>query len=160
MGMMPRQKHPDGFSLIEALVVIAAMALLAVLSYGAYKSFNDHEALGKDAVKVVALYEEARSLSVGSKDGSAYGVHVESAQAVGFKGAVYSDGNANNVVEALNPRVTISDISLSGGGSDVVFSGTGGTTTKSGTVTLSLVADPSATQVITIYTSGLVEITN
>ena len=160
MGLMSRQKHTQGFSIIEVLVVIAAMAVLAALSYSAYKSFNDHEVLEKEAVKIVALYEEARSLSVGSKDGSVYGVHVESAKAVEFKGETYSAGNADNVDEALNPRVTISNISLSGGGSEVVFSRIGGTTTKSGTVTLSLVADPLATQVITIYLSGLVEITD
>lgn len=155
-----RSQFCFGFSLIEALIVIAAMALLTTVSVVGFQNFNRHEALGKDAAKVVAVYEEARALSLGSKNASVYGVHAETSRVVRFKGSSYVAGNADNESEPLNSLVWISSISLSGGAVDTVFSRLGGTTTASGTLTLALRADPLQTKTITIYATGLVDITD
>ncbi len=149
-----------GVSLPEILVVLAVAGILSAVSFASYITFNKHEALGKDAAKVVALFDEARSLSVGSKGGLSYGVHIESDKVTRFAAPTYSAGASGNSVELLTPYVTISNISLAGGGSDVFFSKTAGTTTKSGTLTLSLVSNAAKTKTIMINQTGLVEIVN
>jgi len=150
----------EGFTLIEVVLVIVLITILSTVSYTAYSNLNRHEALDKDTTRVLAVFEDARTLSLGSKNGSEYGVRAESDKVIRFSGSLYSPGASTNLEEVLTAGVEISDISLSGGGTDVVFSRIGGTTTRSGTITLSLTSDPARTRTITIYSTGFVEITN
>ena len=151
-------KSHFGFSFIELIIVISTIGLLAVLSTVSFKNFNNHEAPTKDADKVAAVIEEARILSQSSKNGSVFGVHFENSKAVRFKGQTYSASNSENVPEPLNSLVQLSVISLNGGSVDAVFSRLGGTTTSFGTLTFALRADAAQTKTITIYKTGLIEI--
>jgi len=157
-SFLEAKKNTRAFTLVEILVVLASVTILVSISFVSYDRFNKNEALEKDAVRVIALYEEARALSLGSNNGSVYGVHAETTKVVRFKGEIYTAGDSDNIQEFLSNYATISSISLSGGGSDVVFSRLGGTTTKSGTITLSLKSVPAQTKVISIYLSGVVDI--
>jgi prepilin-type N-terminal cleavage/methylation domain-containing protein len=149
----------EGYTLIEIIVVIAIIGILSGVTYLSYRSTLQRQQLEQEASKVVAVFEEARSLSIAGKQGSVYGVHAESSKIVRFQGQSYAIGKASNVDQVLSPYVTISTITLTGGTSDVVFSRMGGTTTASGTLTLALVASTTQTKIITIYNTGLVEVT-
>jgi Tfp pilus assembly protein FimT len=147
-----------GFTLLEIVIVIAVIIILFLIIFSAFSGFNRNYALDTAAGQVASVLDEARSLTLASKGNTAYGVHFESSQVVLFKGTVYSTSDPNNSVHTLSSLVTISDITLSGGGSDAVFERLTGKLNKSGTVTISLASDPSMTRTITLQATGIIEI--
>lgn len=147
-----------GLTLIEIVVVIAVIIILFFIIFSAFTGFNRNYALDTAAGIVAEVLSEARSLTLASKGDTNYGVHFESSQVVLFTGDTYSAMDPSNREEVLSSLVTISDISLSGGGSDVVFLRLTGNADKSGTVTVSLASDPSMARIITIPKTGIVEI--
>lgn len=147
-----------GFSIIEMLVVVAIIAILAVLSYQTFFDTNRMQALEKDRDIVLSTLERARSLTLSSSEDRQYGVHIESDRIVLFPGDSYNAVDPENMAESLNRLVTIASSSIKGGGSDVVFERLTGKTQDSGTIGISLIADPSREHVIIISDTGLVEI--
>lgn len=144
-----------GFTLIEILVVLSIAAIIAVVGVVSLSNFNQEAALSVETGKVLSLLSKARSLTLSAKDGAAYGVHFEERKAVLFKGEAYSAGDAGNETQTLQTEVYLSAISLSGGGNDVVFKKLTGGTAQSGTVTLSLIRNESASSTITILGTGV-----
>ncbi|HEY4505127.1 MAG TPA: prepilin-type N-terminal cleavage/methylation domain-containing protein [Candidatus Paceibacterota bacterium] len=155
---MPKHNfEQNGFTIIEILIVLAIVALLSVVSFQSFGRINGSEAINKDAFQIISVLRQARSLTLDSKNGNQYGVHLESSRVVLFEGSSYDPNSTNNTIVSLSNRVTISSISLSGGGSDVVFEKVTGKTAKSGTVVISLINDNTQTKTITIYGTGLAE---
>ncbi len=148
-----------GFTLIEVIITITVLGILGAIAFGSYRSTLQSQQIEQDAAKIVSVYEEARSLSISGRQGSSYGVHASATKVTRFQGQNYVAGSTSNVDELLSPYVTISAITLTGGTSDVIFSKISGTTTASGTITLALIASTTVTKTITIYGTGLVEIT-
>ena len=151
------EKIRRGFTLVELLVSIAILALLATLTYETFQKTNLSKALDTDALNVLSTLREARSLTLASKNASPWGVHLASSSVTLFQGTTYNAGGATNVVTNLSSQVNVSSITLSGGGSDVVFQRLSGEATESGNTTLSLLASSSVKRTITIYKTGVVE---
>lgn len=146
-----------GFTLLEILIALFILSVAAYSVGSVFSAYNRRQALDAGADTVRALLSEARSLTVSSKNASSYGVHFDAGQAVLFAGTSYSASDPNNKTEKLHPAVRISAISLLGGGSEVVFDRLSGAAEKSGTVTVSLAADSSASRVITVRPTGIIE---
>ena len=147
-----------GASLVELLIVIGVIALLSATSYVTYKNMNVSKALDTDTLHVLAELQQARSLTLSSKNADVYGVHFAASDVTLFQGATYAAGAGTNIVTSLNSAVTISSTTLAGGGSDVIFQRLTGETAQSGTVTLSLVASSSVKKTIQIYGTGIVDV--
>lgn len=154
-----RMSYKKGFTLIEVIIVVAIIGVLSTVTFLSYRSALQRQQLEQETAKIVAVFEEARSLSLAGKQGSAYGVRAESNKVIRFQGENYVVGRTSNFEEPLSPYVTISAINLTGGTSNVVFSRMGGTTTASGTLTVSLAASTTVSKIITIHSTGLVEVT-
>lgn len=146
----------NGFTLIEFLVVVAISSSLVFLTFNSFVVLNKSQALEEQSQSAVTLLEKARSLSLSSKSDSNYGVRFETTRMVLFKGNSYTAGISSNEIENLNSLVTISNISLSGGVSDVIFSRLNGVVSATGTVRFSLKSNSSSSSTITIFKSGLV----
>lgn len=146
-----------GFTLIEMLVVLALAGIVMFIVTGAFSSATGREALDKETTVVLSLLDQARSQTLSAKNASVYGVHFEATKATLFVGPSYSDASFSNVVEPMNPLVKIGAISLTGGGSDVVFNRLTGETGQSGTIILSLAASSTQTKTITIFSTGLAQ---
>ena len=145
-----------GFTLPELVVVITILAILSLISISVFKNFRDQEALTKDNGLIVEVLRQAKSLTLNSKSSNQYGVHFGTNSVVLFICPTYSSSASTNLVYNLNPDVRISNISLSGGGSDLLFQKLSGETVNNGTITLTSVS-AGTTKVITIYKTGLVE---
>ena len=146
-----------GVTLIEVVLVVAIMAVLAALSFSALRMLNATRALEGEAARVAAELQKARSLTISSKNNAQFGVHIQSSQVTLFQGTTFVVGSSTNSVLGINPLITISAISLAGGGSDVIFQRLTGKTAYGGTLTLSR-RGSSAIKTITIYATGLVEV--
>lgn len=153
-----RTRGENAFTLIEIVIVIAIMFLLVVGLTAAFTSFTKGNALSGAALNALSLLEKARSQTLASIGDTQYGVHFDASSMTLFAGS-YNQNAAGNVVFPYDSRVTMSNISLSGAGSEVTFKRLSGTTDQSGTITFSLPKSPTVpAKVITVSNSGLVEL--
>lgn len=152
------QKNKNkGFTLFEVLIVIAIMLLLTTLSITGLHSFSSRSNHTSAAHTILGALEEAQARTLACDGDTAYGVHFEPTQVVIFQGTSYTAGAPENDIRQLPARTTISNLSI-GGGNDVFFTRLNGSTSSTGTVTVALIADTNINRVITIYESGLSEI--
>jgi prepilin-type N-terminal cleavage/methylation domain-containing protein len=146
-----------GVTLTEIVVVVAILGFIVAITFQSFTSYRTASSVEKVAGQVAALVNEARSLTLASKEDTTYGVHFEASKVVMFAGDTYSSSSAQNVTVNLGGGVTASAIELTGGGSEVVFNRLDGTARYSGTTTLS-VSGASTTKKIIVYPTGLTEI--
>lgn len=146
-----------GYSILELLLSFAIIAIIATILFSAFAVFRQSNDLQSAGETIIGILRDARSRAIGSQEKKTYGVHFETAKTVLFKGSVYSASDPDNETYLLPQTVELSAISLTGGASDTVFSILGGTTTASGTITLSSKRDASKTRTITIFSTGNVQ---
>jgi len=146
-----------GVTLIEILVAIGVAVILIGISTTIFYRLNNKFALDKGVDAVTSTLQEARSLTLAGKNGLQYGVHFGSSELVLFEGASYSSSDPNNVVTNLNFRAAIRNISLSGGGSDVVFKRLTGATDNVGSVEVYILNEASASSTVNILNTGVVQ---
>ncbi len=153
------KKSPNnyGFTLLEILMVIAIMGILITIIISSFSILNKSQALEKSVRQGASIVSQARSLTLSSKEDSNYGVHFESSTLTLFKGSTYSALDGSNITTSLNNLVLITNIALTGGGSDVVFERLNGSINTPGTITYTL---GSKTKSLTISGTGLIEVGN
>lgn len=155
----PRErKGVAGFSIPELLVVLALGAVMTTIVVSSFGSSRDRKFLETDARNVLSIVEMARSQTLTSKNGTVYGVYFASTSVTLFTGSSYVQGAAGNLVTLLDSPVIVSNVAFAGGGQSVVFNRLTGETSKSGTVTISLVSNPERLRTITISPTGLAEL--
>ncbi len=148
--------YKKGFSLIEIIIVIGILGLLTAISVATFVTFRNSQGLNKDTETVVEVLEQARTQTLSSQNGSAYGVHFGTSAVTLFAGGTYAAGAAGNQIFSLLSSDTILTITLTGAGSDVVFNRLTGETGQDGTIVLSS-ASAGRTRTVTIYKTGVVE---
>jgi prepilin-type N-terminal cleavage/methylation domain-containing protein len=149
------QRFQKGFSFIELMLVLAIAGLLVGVSLGGFSRMSASKALQADASIVKSVVEDARSRTLAARADSEYGVRFESTRVILFKGSSYVSGASTNVISDLNSRVSLS-AALTGGGSEIIFERLTGKASKGGTVTVSV--SGGATKILSISTSGIIEI--
>ena len=149
-----------GFTFIELLVVIGMIAVLASGALIAYRAASGGIELKTNAFKIVDVLNLARQRTIASLGSSEYGVHFEASQFVLFKGADYSALDPDNIFYALPDALEIADVSLAGGGSEVVFDRITGKTVQSGSLKARLVSDIGKFKTINILSSGRADISS
>lgn len=141
---------------MELLVVISIMAIIVSISFYFLSDFGKKDVLEKDVAGLTSFLRDARLLSIASKDSSAFGIRLESGQAVLFEGNTYVAGGANEKIIAFSDKVYMSAYSLSLGSPDIIFARLSGNTSNFGTITLSL-KDDSASTTITVLRTGVIQ---
>ncbi len=154
---MHHTRFKKGISTPELLVVLFLMTLLATLVYYSLSGFKNKQALEANVRQVTALLEEARSLTLSGRGGLAYSVYFQADRVVRFSGSVYATSSTDNVPYLLDSSVTISSISLVGGGPSVLFDKITGKTTTSGTIQLIAVGATSTKKTIVINSTGIID---
>ncbi|OHA15029.1 MAG: hypothetical protein A3G52_02790 [Candidatus Taylorbacteria bacterium RIFCSPLOWO2_12_FULL_43_20] len=150
-----KRKENRGFTLVEVIIAISVIVILLSVILGSFYSFKKNQSVDKTSRNVFSLIEEARVLTLASREEARYGVHFENDSAVLFKNS-YVLGNAGNKVVDVSAPAVISEINLAGGNS-VIFDRLIGSTANFGTVVIASV-DGTENKIITIYKSGLAQI--
>ena len=148
--------NKKGITSLEIIAVIAIIGVLSVIIVAPFSSFRSSKTLDTGVEEIVSLLNDARLSTLSSKGGFQYGVHFETSRIVLFKGTVFNDTDPNNKEILLNNTLEISNIALTGAGSDVVFERLTGKTSQDGTITLRIKNDPSKSVLITIQPTGVV----
>ncbi len=154
------RENREGFTLLEIMIVIVIMMIVVTFIWSSFSKINKSQIIDKEIREVASMANDARQRTIFSKNDSVYGIHFESNKVVLFKGGTYSSSSADNEVKSLNSLVGISSITLSGGGSDIVFSRLTGASVKSGTVTFLLNVSPGTMKNLIISNTGIVEISS
>ena len=144
-----------GVTLLEAIFVMAILAILATVTFAAFSRSNTSQALEGAARTTVAVLNDARARTLASRGDDQYGVRFESDRVILFAGSSYDVDDPANEVTRLPSRVSITNISLSGGGSDLSFSRLSGVSSANGSVTLTADAEGSPVRTIVISETGL-----
>ena len=145
------------FSLIEILLVIAIMAILASMAVTGFGVFATGAGANASARVVLGTLEEAHARTLSAEGNTSYGVHFATTTVTMFAGETYDPTESTNEVRTLR-RASITDITLSGGGSSVHFARLVGTASATGTVTVVQNADTTLSRTIVIHSTGLVEV--
>ncbi|MFH1455083.1 MAG: type II secretion system protein [bacterium] len=144
-------KFSKGFTLIEILLVLSIIVILVVMIIPSFSKVGGSEALDTTTMSAIAVLNVAKSSAVSSKDASDYGIRIFNNKLVSFKG---SYGIENKEITISN-LVTIS--TSTGIGTDIIFNNVSGSTSASGTITITVLNDPSKNSTIRIYSTGAVE---
>jgi prepilin-type N-terminal cleavage/methylation domain-containing protein len=153
-----KKTSTKGFTLIEVMIAVVIAVILMGVILVSFSSLNKNQSLNKSANYIASIIEEARGNTLFSKNDSQYGIKFETTRVTMFKGASYSVSSPDNVVYDLNNEVSISNISLSGGGSEIVFDRLTGDTSQTGTLTLSLNSSTTTKAYVSFSKTGIVEV--
>ena len=151
--------YKKGFTLIEVLVALSIVGVLFALSLGLNSAFRPKHNLDADVRSIISVLNLARSNALASKDSLSFGVHIELDQVSIFEGESYDPLASENEIFELDFKDEIYDISLEGGGVDVIFNRITGTVDEFGTLSFRVRNNPIETKVIYISLSGFISST-
>lgn len=145
-----------GFTITEVIVSVSIMIVLLGTILFIFKDDNEG-VLKKEAESLISLLNEAKSLSMSSKEALKYGVHIESSRAIIFSGEQYVSGGPNQKFHYFNSNIGVQNISLNGGGSQILFERLSGITENYGSIKLFLKNNTNSSTTIFILQSGVIE---
>ena len=155
-----KSKNLGGFTLIELIIVIAIFFILSALVITPFILFNREQALTGSTLIVKTALAEARSKTISAESAKQYGVHLSEGEreVVIFEGTSYTEGATSNIEVALNSYVTISSVSFTGGGENVVFEKLTGGTGQPGEIVLTEEIDGEYKYAtVTVFSTGVIE---
>ncbi len=156
---MPRSFHfSRGVTLLETLVVVAILMLIGGVVVASLSNFRAQKTMDAAVEQVLAAFSQAHFDTLSSMDDKQYGVHIESDKVVYYVGPTYIAGTTTNVIYRFVVPVEIVNISLAGGGSDVLFKRLSGGTSQSGTFIIRAKANDTLQTVVTINGTGAISI--
>lgn len=129
-----------GFTLIEAIIAVSIFSLIAGAAFSAQSSFLTDSQRISNVNLIVQHLRLAQMRAISEYRKSSWGIHLQETPVSFsiFRGSAYAvrDPAFDTVVE-LPSSLSFSDISLQGGGVDIVFERMTGQTSNDGTFTLS-----------------------
>jgi len=129
---MANQIAIRGFTFIEVIIVIAVLGIIVGLGIPFYQSFQVSSQLDNTTQQLIQTLRRAQLKATASENFSDFGVHFELQSFTLFQGSTYSPIDSLNEVYDLTSVLSIS----SGPGPDVVFARVDGTTSNTGSVTI------------------------
>jgi len=157
MDLLERLDNRTGFTILEVLLVIGIIVLLVAATVPALGGWAARSQLNNFPLQAIDSLRRAEARATSGSGNNDHGVHFESGQFVLFEGSTYSAIDPDNQTVSLPANMTISAISLTGGGADVIFEKPTGETTTDGTITFEYT--PNGTTVtISVNELGLAQV--
>ncbi len=144
----------SGMSLVEVLIVVALFGIIVGIVGFSFSGYRNSQALSNAENETVALVNEARSRTLAGDSANAYGIHLEASRVVLFVGSSFIDTATSNRVVSFDNTITMTSLSLAGGGSDVIFKKLTGGTDQYGSFVLQQISNPSNQKTININKLG------
>ncbi|OHA90005.1 MAG: hypothetical protein A2832_01815 [Candidatus Zambryskibacteria bacterium RIFCSPHIGHO2_01_FULL_44_22b] len=137
----------NGFTIFEILFAVAILGIAITIVSLSFSNINQSTALEKSVDTAISVFNEARSLTLASKDRTSFGVRIEPSQLI----LVPTD-----TVTIFNNLVGIRNISIAGG-TTVTFKRLTGATDNFGTFEIYLKNATTTYRTITISATGITQ---
>ncbi len=144
----------NGITVLEILFSIAILVLILAIVIPQFSKIRENQVMKDGVAYVLSSVDKARSQTLDSLNSSEYGVHFTSDKIMIFRGTAYVAWGVVETINIISPA-TISNIALTGGGSDVYFNRLSGAPSATGTITIT---SPNFSKVITISATGLASV--
>lgn len=131
MSYYMENKYRYGFTLLEITISISILVLIGTISLVSFVNSRNVRDLTTSGQNVLSVLRLAQAKTLGGEDNAQWGVRLEQAQFIMFRGSTYS-GSTLTQVHALPVSIEIMNINLSGGGQEVAFRRLTGRTDQSG----------------------------
>jgi len=154
------KKGKRGVTLLEIILVLAILAILAASSVGGLSAYRGKQVLSGETSQVAAIFSKARSQTLASRSELSYGVRLETDRVTLYTGPTFDSVPGTREEYVLHNMVNLTDISLSGGGTDVLFERLTGETASYGTFRVTLLSDTSQHNTFSIKQTGLTGLEN
>lgn len=158
LNKMIKNLYQRGITLLEVLVVISIIGIILAIALPQFSKIRNTQILKGAGEEIVAMLSKARSQTLSSLNSSEYGVHFEVNRIILYKGTSYESTDAENSTIDITSPVTISNISLSNGATDVYFNRLNGMPSQTGYIVISISSDESLTKTISISATGSISI--
>lgn len=145
-----------GFTFIEIILVVGIIAILAGIALASFLNSRNTRDLTTSRQSVISLLRLAQAKTLAGEDGSVWGVHLEQAQAVLFRGASYASATYTSAFALPETVEIIMPPSLTGGGSDVIFATLSGETGQDGSFTMRIKGSSSLLSSVVVEKTGKV----
>lgn len=145
-----------GFTFIETILVAGIIAILAGIALASFLNSRNARDLTTSRQSIISLLRLAQAKTLAGQDGSVWGVHLEQAQAVLFRGASYASATYTSAFTLPQTVEIIMPPSLTGGGSDVIFAALSGETGQDGSFTMRIKGSSSLSSSVVIEKTGKV----
>jgi len=119
---------------VEVVLVIILVGISVGFSILYYQSSQVRADINSQVVQFASYIRLAHSDALSGLEDQSHGIHLENSAYTIFIGSSYDPMDEFNFVIELSPTITIENISLNGGGSDIIFTTTAGETTQYGTL--------------------------
>lgn len=149
-----KPKTTHGFTLVEILVALFVVGLLSAVLGNILSTYRDKQALNTASETILSALSEAKEKTISLENNMQYGVYFDKNRAVIFPGTVFTEPNSINQAFMMESVVNISTTSLRTSTSTIVFDKVTGAASNYGSVTVSLVTDPSKYKIINISATG------
>lgn len=152
---MYKRKFQNGFTFLEVMMVIALITI--ALGFGVLYSQTAQvrSNLSGEVARFVSSVRLAQSDAAAGKNNTAHGIHLATDAYTIFEGTTYDPNATTNFVVDVPGTITIENVALNGGGSDLIFTQPYGETTTFGTLDF-VSAQINTTKTITITQFGTV----
>lgn len=148
-------RYGRGFTLLEVTISIGILVLIGAISLVSFVNSRNVRDLTTSGQNVLSILRLAQSKALAGEDNAPWGVRLEQAQFILFRGSTYS-GSTLTQVHALPTSIEIVNINLSGGAQEVVFKRLTGRTDQLGSFDVRVRDSSSQIFPVTVDTSGKV----
>lgn len=144
-----------GFTFLEIMVVIVLMTIALGFGLLYSQTAQVRTNLSGEVARFVSYVRLAQSDAAAGKNNTAHGIHLSTNAYTVFEGTTYDQNASTNYTVTLPGTITIQNITVNGGGSDLVFTQPYGATTTFGTLDFTA-AQINTTKTITVTQPGTV----
>ncbi|MFH1533753.1 MAG: type II secretion system protein [Nitrospirota bacterium] len=128
------QKNTKGITMLEIVLVIIIFGISVGLSILYHQSSQIRADLRSQVSQFTSYVRLAHSNALSGLSNQSHGIHLETSSYTTFIGSSYDPLDEYNFVIDLPEIIEIQNISLNGGGNDIIFTTTAGETNNYGSV--------------------------
>jgi len=155
---MTVREKTKGVTILEIILVLAVLMIVSTLTLQGLSSYRYSQALSSETTQVLSFLNKARTETLSSKEDQGYGVRINGDRIILFPGLVFSSSTPGNEEHILNSSIEISNLSLAGGGLDIIFERLTGESQNYGTFRLILQSDPLQYRIISVKQTGFISV--
>lgn len=149
------QTVSEGFTIIEVIISVGILSLIGALALVSFINSRNIRELTTSGQNVLSILRIAQSKTLGGEDNLPWGVRLERSQTILFRGPTFA-GATFIQTHALPANLEIVNISLNGGGDDVIFKKVSGVTDQWGSFQVRVRSEPTMIFPVTVAPSGKV----